>query len=83
MDQCTFVFFKFTTINGPYSVISVISSVLNNDANLSAQKRNGLRSIQTLCETSFKKLAGDSCITCCTRNRVLIYSTKRLKKLRK
>lgn len=41
---------------------------------------NGFRSMQTFCETSFKKPAGDSWTTCWTRRRVFKYSVKRLRK---
>ncbi len=63
-----------TTTRGEYSATSEISKVRSRDASLSALNRKGLRSIHTFWKQSFKKAAGDSCTTCCTRRRTFKYS---------
>lgn len=74
---------ELTTMRLPYSVKSVISNVRSSDDNLSAQNRNAFLSMHTFSWMSLRKPAGDSWITCWTRRRVLMYSMRRFRKLKK
>lgn len=63
--------------------MSVISSVRINDAKRSAQNLSGFLSMHTFCWMSLRNRAGVSWTTCCTLNRVLMYSINRFMKLKK